>query len=337
MAEHGLRGLPVLAGTQLVGMFTATDALHARQQGLRTVQDVMATDLVLAYPSDSLHTALQRMARAGVSRLPVVEREQPARLVGILTTRDLAAALDLEVTSLAARPASRWFPASDDPLRSIPVQAAMSRQFETMAGATPLTRVANRLAASGQYAVLVVDDAGVLAGIATLQDVVRAASADQGERTIGSIATRHLIVARPNQSVADAVTQPGAEALRQLPVVEERDGKPLPVGLLRRSDVVAAYLRGRDRQALIARRAHALAAAQAGEVITLDLAVGPNGGVAGYRLAELHLGHEALITAVLRDGAVLIPRGQLELQPGDRVQVLATPSGREAALQRFGA
>jgi Trk K+ transport system NAD-binding subunit len=59
--------------------------------------------------------------------------------------------------------------------------------------------------------------------------------------------------------------------------------------------------------------------------------------VAGHRLADLQLGREALITAVLRKGAVLIPRGQLELQPGDRVQVLATPSGREAVLQRFGA
>ena len=65
MAEHRLRGLPVLADGRLVGMFTATDALHARQQGVETVAGAMHAELILAYPSDSLHTALQRMTRAG--------------------------------------------------------------------------------------------------------------------------------------------------------------------------------------------------------------------------------------------------------------------------------
>lgn len=337
MAEHGLRGLPVLDGETLVGMFTATDALHARQQDVHTIRDVMTADLVVAYPSDSLHTALQRMARRGISRLPVVERERPDRLVGILTTRDLAAALDLEVTALAARPAGRWSPVSDDPLRSIPVRLAMSRQFETVPGSTALTVVANRLASTGQYAVLVVDDEGALHGIATLWDLTQAAAVEQAAHTVGSIAARQLIVARPTQSVAEALAQPGAEGMRQLPVVEERDGRLFPVGLLRRSDVVAAYLRGRDRQALIARRALALAETHSGEVVSLDLTVAPRDGVAGRRLRDLQLRSDALITAVLREGTILIPRGQLELQAGDRVQILATPAGRDTVLQQFGA
>jgi len=342
MTEHGLRGLPVVDGVTLVGMFTATDALHAQQGASQDgasqrVQDVMTTDLVLAYPSDNLHTALQRMTRAGVSRLPVVEREHPERLAGLITLRDLAAALDLEVTAIASRPVSRLAPLSHDPLRSIPVQAAMSRQFETVPASSSLTRVANRLAASGQYVVLVVDDEGGLTGIATLPDLEHAATQDRAGDTVGRIASRRVIVARSSQSVAEALAQPGAESLRQLPVVENRQGKLVPVGLLRRSDVVAAYLRGRDRQALIARRARTLVDTNAGEVMTLDLAVEPGGSAVGRRLAELHLQRDAVITAVLRAGAVLIPRGELELHLGDRLQVLVTPSGRAAVLDQFGA
>ncbi len=335
MNEHGLRGLPVLDGDALAGMFTATDALHARQHGASVVKEVMTTDLVLAYPSDSLHTVLQRMARAGVSRLPVIEREHPEQLVGIITMRDLAAALDLEVTALVSRPTTRFTPLSDDPLRALPVQSAMSRQFETMSASTPLTRAANRLAATGQHAVLVTDDAGNLTGVATVRDLTNAVAAS-GDRTLGEIATRHVVVARSSQSVGEALAQPGAEGLRQLPVVEDRHGQSVPIGMLRRSDVVAAYLRGRDRQALIARRAQAMTSAHDGEVVTLDLAVGTNGGVAGSRLADLHLQRDAVITAVLRNGTILIPRGELELKPGDRVQVLVAATGHDTVLQRFG-
>ena len=58
---------------------------------------------------------------------------------------------------------------------------------------------------------------------------------------------RTVITARPSQRVADALAQPGAEGLRQLLVVEGNGRQRRTVGLLRRSDVVAAYLRARDR------------------------------------------------------------------------------------------
>jgi CBS domain-containing protein len=63
----------------------------------------MSTNLAVVHPGDSLHTALRRMTRANASRLPVVEREHPERLMGILTIRDLAAALDREVNALARK------------------------------------------------------------------------------------------------------------------------------------------------------------------------------------------------------------------------------------------
>lgn len=334
MREHGLRGLPVVADGRLVGMFTATDALQASHEGKSTVGEAMTRQLVVAHPADSLHTALQRMTRAGVSRLPVVERERPERLLGILAIRDLAAVLDLEVGALSAQAAGPLGERTVDPLRSMLVRQAMRRRFETVSESAPLRRAANRLAAAGAHAALVVDEEGVLTGIVTIGDIERAA-AEHSDQTVAAIASRKLIVAHPWQTVAEALSQPGAEALRQLPVVEDRNGRAVPVGIMTRSDVVAAYLRARDRQAQIARRARSLERGREGRVTRLEVTVEPGDAAAGRTLAELQLPSDSIVVSVLRDGATLIPRGQLRLQPGDCLEILLSADVREELEQRI--
>ena len=335
MNENGFRGLPVVDDQRLAGMFTTSDALRARQQGSSLVSDAMSTNLVVAYPADSLYVALLRMTRAGVSRLPVVQREDPERLLGILSIRNLATALDTQVTALAKQTPALPVPRNADPLRSIQVRAAMGRQFEMMQGNLPLKRAANRLSASGQHAAVVVGDAGDLQGIVTVRDLTLASTTDDTDRPVGEIATRKVIVARLDQSVAEALAQPGAEALRQLPVVEVQEGWLVPVGVLRRSDVLAAYLRGRDRQALIAQRVRSLAKAHQSAITTLGIRVGAQSAVAGHTLSELRLPRDSVVTGVLRDGTVLIPRGQLRLQEGDDVQVIAAAEVTNELQQRF--
>jgi CIC family chloride channel protein len=102
MRKRGRRGLPVLDDGKLVGMFTVNDALRLKQPEDSTVAQAMSTKLLVAYPDENLHLALQRMSAAAISRLPVVERDAPDRLIGILSMRDLAGALDFEVNALAA-------------------------------------------------------------------------------------------------------------------------------------------------------------------------------------------------------------------------------------------
>jgi CIC family chloride channel protein len=329
METFGVRGLPVVQDGRLVGMFTEKDALYGRQRGVTTVGEAMSTEPIVAYPGDSVHTALQRMTRARVSRLPVVEREAPDKLLGIVTMRDVGNVLDLEVRNLG----ERRLPTSD-PLRSVLVREAMSRKFETATQSLSIKRVANRIAAAGAHAALVLDEEGFLTGIVTLGDL--AAAADDGaDRPVSTVATRSLVTTRQDQNVSEALAQPGAEGLRQIVVVQEERGKLLPVGLLNRSDVVAAYLRSRDRQARVARRARSLEREHGGRVSTIDLLIGPSDAAVGRTLAELQLPSDSVVTAVVRDGAVLVPRGQVRLEPGDRVQVLASSGVRDAVLRRL--
>jgi CIC family chloride channel protein len=336
MYKHARSGLPVIQDGRLVGMFTATDALRAHREGIRTVREAMGQDLVVAYPSDSLYVALQRMTRAGISRLPVVERERPDRMIGIVTTRDLAAGLEVRVGAFALKPGSREATLGPDPLRSVLVQEAMTRNIETVRKEWPLRRVANVLASSGEHSALVVDEAGRLDGIVTLRDLEEAAS-EGADRRVGDIATRRVLYARPTQTIAEAFAQPGAEGLRQLPVIGGREGEPTPIGLLRRSDVLKAYLRTRDRQMRVDRQARLLADRHQGDVVALELEVAPTSPVVGRSLSELELPRDAMITSVLRDGKVMIARGHTRLESGDRLQILASTAVREAVLDRFRA
>jgi CIC family chloride channel protein len=333
LAEFGRRGMPVLDGGRLVGMFTMMDALRASRSGHVRVADAMSKDLVVAYPADSLHTALQRMARSGLSLLPVVDRENANRLAGILDMRDIATVLDAEVSAISTRPQRAGEPA-DDPLRVIRVGEVMNRKFDTVPSDLTIKRLANRLASADRHAALVVDDEGALVAIVTHTDVERAIE-DDTDRPLAEIAVHNVIVARANQTVAEALAQPGAEGLRQLPVVEPQDGHLVPVGLLRRSDVVAAYLRSRDRQSRIARRAAELADHLNGHVSTVEVRITRGSAAVHKTLAELRLPHDAVVTAVLRGDVVVIPRGQVRLESGDRVQILASAEARPQVLQRF--
>jgi chloride channel protein, CIC family len=334
--HHDKRGLPVIENERLVGMFTSSDALRARHEGFQTVREAMSRELIIAYPSDSLYTALQRMTKAGISRLPVVEREAPDRMVGIISTRDLTAGLEARVGAFALKTDGRRAAAGPDLLRSILVQEAMTPNFQAVGEDWPLRRVAEVLSSSGQYSALLMNENQRLTGIVTIRDLEEAIGKGP-ERPVIEIATRRVVFARRTQTIAEALAQPGAEGLRQLPVAEGEEGDLSPVGLLRRSDVLKAYLRGHDRQSRVDRRANLLADKHQGEVVTLELEISSRSPAVGKNLIELDLPPDAIITSVLRDGSVIIARGHVRLEPGDRVQILAAAGARDAVLERFHA
>jgi CIC family chloride channel protein len=87
---------PILdARGQLVGMLDGAEisrAAAASETGKKLV-DLKGLPLVHAHPDHSLETVLVKLGRLGVSELPVVSRKDPNKLLGMISMRDVAAAL----------------------------------------------------------------------------------------------------------------------------------------------------------------------------------------------------------------------------------------------------
>ncbi len=86
-------GFPVLdeAG-RFVGVVTIQDlerAIAQKPVDTRTVAEIMNRNVITAYPHDPLWKALRRMSEMDVGRIPVVDPQDPTRLVGVLRRRDV--------------------------------------------------------------------------------------------------------------------------------------------------------------------------------------------------------------------------------------------------------
>ncbi len=80
---------------RLLGVVTRQDLqelLAAGTDGDVALRDVVRPDPVVAHPDEPLRTVVYRMAETGLTRLPVVERDDPTRLVSVISLRDLLGA-----------------------------------------------------------------------------------------------------------------------------------------------------------------------------------------------------------------------------------------------------
>jgi chloride channel protein, CIC family len=98
-------GAPVVdAQDNLIGIFTLQDldASQVDKWPTLTVGDVCTHDLLVAYPDESIGMALRRMGKRDVGRIPVVPRDNPRKLLGLLRRADLVRAYDAALTRRAA-------------------------------------------------------------------------------------------------------------------------------------------------------------------------------------------------------------------------------------------
>lgn len=86
------QGFPVVSPSgELVGVLTRRDLMDGSQPAGRRVRELVRRPLAVVFEDSSLREAADHMVREGVGRLPVVRRDAPKQVVGILTRSDLLA------------------------------------------------------------------------------------------------------------------------------------------------------------------------------------------------------------------------------------------------------
>ena len=103
-------GFPVLdEGSLLIGVVTRRDLLDVSYADDEYVAETIKRTPAVAYEDSTLRDAADHMILEGVGRLPVVSREEPRRVVGIVTRSDLLAAHAPRLSAaLDAKVTARW-------------------------------------------------------------------------------------------------------------------------------------------------------------------------------------------------------------------------------------
>jgi CIC family chloride channel protein len=100
----GRHGFPVIrADGKLFGVVSLEDYRNLigrspESADRMTVGEIASTDIVTVFPDNSVGIALQRMAPRDLSRLPVVARDDPRRLLGVVRRNDIVRAYEVGVT-----------------------------------------------------------------------------------------------------------------------------------------------------------------------------------------------------------------------------------------------
>ena len=91
LKRYEIHAMMVVDGGKLVGIVTKPDAMRFifQDQSESSVMEIMSTGLIVTYPDESLFDAMNKMIVNHISQLPVVGRDNPDRLLGLLALDDV--------------------------------------------------------------------------------------------------------------------------------------------------------------------------------------------------------------------------------------------------------
>jgi len=96
MTEQRVHGVPVLAQNgELYGIITMHDIRDSDLDHKELIGNICRRDLWVTHPDETIGSALKRMSVRDVGRMPVVSRQNPKLLVGLLRRSDAIRAYDI--------------------------------------------------------------------------------------------------------------------------------------------------------------------------------------------------------------------------------------------------
>ena len=124
------------------------------------IQDLMCRDVVVCQPEDTMKAAAERMWKADVGCLPVLDPQ--GALIGMVTDRDLL--MSAAIQGL--------------PLEQLHVDSAMAHHVRALRAGDPVEKALELMSAHQVRRLPVVDDQGVVVGLVSVNDLARRSDRD---------------------------------------------------------------------------------------------------------------------------------------------------------------
>ena len=105
--------------------------------------------------------------------------------------------------------------------------------------------------------------------------------------------------------------------------------------MLRRSDVFTAYEQVTADPVFGAVRLSPLAGLEAYGTEVIELSLAADAPVVGSSLQDIDLPPESVIVSIIRGGTAVIPRGNIELEPRDRLVIVTAPGSKATVMERL--
>lgn len=225
-------------------------------------------------------------------------------------------------------------------LETLTVGEVMETNMPVLLESDALSTAADQFLQSRHHGLAVINGAGDLIGILTIQDLerIQAKNTDMTGLTIGDVCTRDLLVAHPDESIGAGLRRMSRRDIGRLPVVDYENPKHL-VGVLRRTDLVRAYDIALTRRTEMRHRAHQTRLnASAGSGISVQEVVVKAGAACDNQpIAAVRWPQTSVIASIRRGQQVIIPHGSTVLHSGDVLVIVnsgAIASEFEALCER---
>ena len=233
-----------------------------------------------------------------------------------------------QIATRAESPAHRYqfsFPL----LASLPVLDVIKKLPIFLSPDMKLAEADHLLTETERSGLPVIDGKGSLIGVLTRADLHNVVDAQHSSMLVNQVMTTQP-VAVPASDQLDRVLELMAEhSISWLPVVEDEINLRF-LGVVGASEVVKAYQKG------VSQGVRNLGATVSGMSLQ-ELQLGPHSISVNKALSELELPADTLVTAIHRNGELVIPRGNTRLLNGDVVTVMTGSKHSNSLDLYFGA
>lgn len=217
----------------------------------------------------------------------------------------------------------------------ITVQEAMTQDFTVIRPNTSLVQLLDALARSKQSGFVVFNDKDHLAGIVAQEDIEQITMHETLSRlSVDDVVRRQVAVCRPDQTITSALAQFGMHGAHLLPVIDPERPKHV-IGVLHHSDVIAALSNAQREKRAVERRIDELSLRSSwSDTVLSEETVTAGSALDGTRVCDAGYPKEAILVGVKRANETIVPDGNTQHAPGDRLVVL-TRHDRVQAIRKW--